>query len=144
MTTHDRQCPLAGSGSEHSDPAKRVYDNYHLHRTADYFASLGKWIAVALQDGASDGVLYDSKSDAIHHQHHNEQWYAYIQITPANMTVCSAEIYLGVIRRLYDKGLRMVDPDHRGGGPELIKRASYEDQLALARLRPTNIRVPRN
>lgn len=136
--TCDRQCPQKGP---HSDAAKRVHDNYHLHRTADYFASLGKWIAVALQDGSSDGVLYDSKQDAITHQHHNEQWYAYIQITPANMTVCSAEIFLGVTRRLYDKGFRMVDPDHRGGGRELIKRASFEDQVSLLRGKPTNLSI---
>jgi hypothetical protein len=135
---HDRQCPYRGR--EHSDAAKRVYDTYHLHRTADYFMSLGKWIAVALQDGTSDGVLYDSKQDAILHQHHNEQWYAYIQITPANMTVCSAEIFLGVTRRLYDKGFRLTDPASRGGGREIIKRASYEDQVAILRMKPTNVR----
>lgn len=134
---HDRQCPWAGK--EHSDAAKRINDTYHLHRTVDLYGAIGKWFACALHDGSTDGVLYDSKSDAIAHQHHNEQYYLYIQISPAMMTVCSAEVYLGVTRRLYDKGFRMVDPDHRGGGRELIKRASVEDQLAYLRLRSQNL-----
>lgn len=139
MNTHTASCPLAGK--THSDAAKRIYDTYHLHRTVDLYGSQGKWFACALNDGKTDGVLYDSKSDAVTHQHHNEQFYLYIQITPANMTLCDAEIYLGVIRRLYDAGFRMADPDHRGGGREVIKRATTEDQLAYLRGKSQNISV---
>jgi hypothetical protein len=135
--SHDRQCPLAGR--PHSDAAKRIYDNYHLHRSANYYGSQGKWIACALNDGSSDGELYDSKPSAIHHQHHNEQFYAYIQITPANMTLCSAEIFLRVTRRMYDAGIRMADPDHPQGGRQLITRSSTEDQLAYLRGRSQNL-----
>lgn len=139
MNTHDRSCPMAGK--PHTDAAKRIYDNYHLHRTVDLYGSQGKWIACALNDGSSDGVLYDSRSDAVTHQHHNEQYYLYIQITPANMSLCDAEIYLGVNRRLEKAGFKMADPDHRGGGTEVIKRASVEDQLAYLRGKSQNIRV---
>lgn len=128
-------------GKPHSDAAKRIYDNYHLHRSADYYGSIGKWIACALNDGSSDGEKYDSKSDCIRHQHHNEQFYAYIQITPAMMTVCSAEIFLGVTRRLYDAGIRMADPDHREGGRQLITRTSVEDQMAYLRGKSQNLTV---
>lgn len=140
---HEPRCPWSGK-DDHSDAAKRVYDNYHLHRTADYYGTLGKWIACALSDGSSDGIAYDSKSDAIRHQHHNEQYYAYIQITPANMTHCSAEIFLGITRRLYDAGMRMADPDHPQGGKQLIQRVSVEDQLAYLRGRSQNLILPHN
>jgi hypothetical protein len=119
---------VAGLG--HSDAAKRIYDTYHLHRTADLYGAVGKWIACALNDGTSDGTLYPSKKSAILHQHHNEQYYTYIQITPANMTVCSAEVMLTIARKLYDKGFRITDPDDMRREP--IKRTALEDQNAFA------------
>jgi hypothetical protein len=129
---------------EHSDAAKRVYDTYHLHRTADLHGGLGKWFACALNDGATDGVLYENKSDAIRHQHHNEQYYAFIQVTYANMTRCTAEVFLKVNRRLYDAGIRMADPAAKGGGKELIRRASTEDQLAYLRGKSQNVTLSPN
>jgi hypothetical protein len=127
LVKHDSGCPQKGMG--HSDAAKRIYDTYHLHRTADPFGARGKWFAAALNDGTTDGQLYDSKSDAIAHQHHDENYYTYIQITPANITVCSAEVMLTLARKLYDKGLRMTEPAVARREP--IKRVSTEDQLAL-------------
>lgn len=144
MTTilHQPGCRYRGTNGQHSDAAKRIHDQYHLHRTVDLYGSIGHWIACALSDGTSDGVLYDSKSDAVHHQHHNEQFYTFIQITMANLSVCDAEVFLTVTRRLYDKGMRMVDPDHAKGGRELIKRTTREDQLSYLKLRPTGLTWP--
>ena len=68
LVKHDRTCPKKGRG--HDDAAKRIYDTYHLHRTADQFGALGKWFAAALNDGTTDGQIYDSRKDAILHQHH--------------------------------------------------------------------------
>lgn len=128
LVVHDRGCPLKGMG--HSEAAKRVYDTYHLHRTADIHNAVGNWFAAALADGTSDGHLYPSKSSAILHQHHNEMYYTYIQITPANMSVCAAEAMLTVARKLYDKGFRITDPEDMRREP--IKRVSVEDQNAFA------------
>lgn len=146
VVIHDRGCPLQGTGTAHSDAAKRVSDTYRLHRLADYFATIGKWIAVALSDGTSDDTLYDSKSDAVLHQHHNELRYAYVQIGPHDMTPCDAETYLKVHRRLYDKGIRLADPAHKSGGMSLIPRVSREDMISQmrsitsgGRIRPSNL-----
>lgn len=139
IVKHDTGCPNVGSG--HSDAAKRVYDTYHLHRTADLYGGLGKWFASALADGSSDGSLYDSKSDAIKHQHHNENYYTFIQISMENLTVCAAEVMLSLARRLYDAGLRMTDPEV--AKRDVIKRASQEDQLAMVRGWPTNLTLPK-
>ena len=117
-------------GRPHSDAAKKVYDTYHLHRSADLYGAIGKWFAAALIDGSTDGVLYDSRKAAILHQHHNEMYYTYIQITPANITVCNAEVMLKVARKLYDKGMRITDPDDARREP--IKRVATEDQMAFA------------
>lgn len=117
----------------HTDAAKRLCDDFNLHRVAAPYDSIGKWMASALHDGGSDRVLYDSKLDAVRHQHHNEQWYTFIKIIPSSMNVCEAEVVLATARNLYDKGLRLTDPDHRHGGPDLIKRLTVEDALAQGR-----------
>jgi hypothetical protein len=128
LVKHDKDCP--GKGFGHSDGAKRIYDTYHLHRTADLYGAVGQWFAASLNDGTTDGHTYPNRKEAIRHQHHNEQYYTYIQITPANMTVCSAEVMLTVARRLYSKGFRITDPDDARREP--IKRTNAEDQMAFA------------
>lgn len=128
--------------ANHEDAVKRLADHYNLHRVASGIDSVGKWIAVALADGASDGVLYNGKQEAVRHQHHNERYYTFIKIVPSTMTLCEANVMMVTARKLYEKGMRMADPDHRSGGPEVIKRTSIEDVLAVAAMRPTNLRWP--
>lgn len=134
---HDRGCPLAGLAG-HSDGARRIYETYHLHRLAgDMFDVIGKWFAAKLSDGTTDNVLYDTKAEAISHQHHNENYYTFICISPANMTVCSAEVMLTLARKLYDAGLRQSDPG--SAARDVIKRSTFEDQVAYLRGRPANL-----
>lgn len=126
----------------HSDAAKRVADTYNLHRIGLEYDAIGKWFACALSDGRSDNVAYDSKRDAIIHQHHNEQYYTFIKIGPPTMDECEAEVMLKTARSLHDKGIRMTDPDETHGGREVIKRLTVEDQLAQARGFNTNLIIP--
>lgn len=129
----------------HSDAARRVSGEYTLHRVAEgeYGRdAFGRWFAVRLDDGSSDHVLYDSKHDAIRHQHGNEQQYAYIRVGPHSMTECDAEMFLATHRKMYDKGLRMVDPGSRNGGREVIKRLTVEDQRSLTRGIVTGLILP--
>lgn len=131
-------------GFHHEDAAKRIADTYSLHRIAGDalgHSNMGRWFAASIQDGTTDNVLYDSKSDAVRHQHHNENRYTYIKIGPFAMTACSAAVMLKTARWAYESGLRMADPDDRKtGGVELIKRASIEDMRNLAFGRVSNIR----
>jgi hypothetical protein len=129
VIVHDPAC----TGGVHSDAAKRVSDQYRLHRVALGPASVGRWLAVALADGTTDGTLYDTKRDAIRHQHHNEQYYAFVCIGPHDMSVCEAEGYMAMVRQLYDAGIRLTDPDHAHGGREVIPRVTREDQWSLVR-----------
>lgn len=129
----------------HQDPARRFSDQYNLHRLANGAANLdcvGKWFAVRLSDGKGDGVLYDSKLDCVVHQKGSEHHYVYTRIGPQSMNPCEADVMLRTHRRMYDRGMRMVDPDHRAGGLELIKRSSIEDQLAAMRGIAKNLRMP--
>lgn len=140
MDRHEIWCQAKLMG--HEDAAKRIADNYNLHRIGAEYNSIGKWIACALHDGRSDGVLYDSKADAVRHQHHNEQFYTFIKINPGSMSACEAAVMLKTARSLYDVGLRMADPDDQYGGKDVIKRLTVEDQKAQSRLVNTNLILP--
>jgi len=132
----------------YSDAARRTADTWNLHRTADPHGSIGKWFAVALTDGTGDGVLYDTRVECIRHQHHDEKYYAYLQLAPTTMTDKEAETFLTVQRKLYDNNMRVIDPDAPGGGPELIPRMTREDQASQVRRlfgsreRPRNLLIP--
>lgn len=142
-TMHQPRCPIENwtPFGDHSDAAKRVADIYSLHRIADPYANIGFWIACALADGQSDMVLYETKRDAIKHQHHNENMYTYIQIVPSTMTPCEAEVMLKVARMAYDNGMRITDGLSRH---DLIKRLGWEDQLALSRGTVQNVEFRRD
>jgi hypothetical protein len=127
---HEMRCPLNGTETPHTDAAKRVSDTFRLHRLADPIGNTGRWFAASLADGSSDGTLYDTRRDAVTHQHHNEQNYTFIQIIPADMNPCQAESHMGAIRKLHDAGISLVDRDHRAGGRSLIPRVAAEDQRA--------------
>lgn len=137
---HSSTCRLKGQA--HSDAAKRLSDSYNLHRIGAGYAAIGKWFAARLDDGKTDDVLYASKSACVRHQHHNEQYYAFVKIAPCDMNFCDAEVYLGIARRMYEAGIRMVDPDHKHGGPDLIKRLTAEDQHAMLRGVAQNLKMP--
>lgn len=135
---------------EHTDAAKRISDTYSLHRLADPIFSIGRWFGVCLADGTSDNCLYDTRLAAVIHSRHNESYFGYIQIVPSHMSVCDAETWLNIQRRMFDKGIRMNDREHRAGGLSMIPRASHEDQMAQVRsilsggkLPPSNISPPR-
>lgn len=147
MSNHALWC--RAKAFEHSDAAKRTSDHYELHRIAMDVESIGKWFAVALIDGQSDGVLYDGKQAAVSHQHHNEQYYAYVQINPGGMSICEAEAFLKIHRDMYDAGVRLHDPAHSQGGHSLIPSLTTEDMRSLrtsvrnrGRTRPSGLFIP--
>jgi len=118
---------------QYSDAAKRIHDTYTLHRMADPLGAIGGWFAVSLADGKSDNVLYRSRRDCMRHQKGNEKHYGYIQIVPANMELRACEAWLSGQRKLDAAGIRVIDPELPGGGPELIPRATAEDQASQMR-----------
>jgi hypothetical protein len=76
-----------------------------------------KWVAIRLLDGGSDGVLYDSRDDAINHQL-DERLCAYVcmggMLNGANPLDCA--IFLEVHRQAYDSGMQFHEPE----APQLI------------------------
>lgn len=85
-----------------------------------------KWIAVKLADGSYDGVLYDSRDDAIRHQL-DERFCAYVcmasMVQGAKPLDCA--IYLEFHRQAYDSGMRLHEPE----APQLILPTSVYDRM---------------
>jgi hypothetical protein len=127
---------------DNHESARRVADTYNLHMLADPDNARGKWFAAKLEDGRSDGVLYDDKLSCVLHQHHNERYYTFIRINPSSMNPCEAQVMLNTARLLYKNGARMADPDHKHGGPSVIRRLLVEDQLAMMRGSIRNLEIP--
>jgi len=104
--------------------------NGHIHAARDFADIRDKWVAIRLSDGGSDGVLYDTKRDAVSHQLDEFQC-AYISFRNivAGMAPYEAELFLNFVRRAYDAGFRLPDPDAQTGGGDLFLSTQGYDNL---------------
>jgi len=89
----------------YDDAARRCADVTTLAAMA---GDGGRWLAIRLSDGGSDGAVYDTRAEAIRHQLHESQC-AYVRVQ--EMTVAEAATFLTFARRAYDAGFRLCDPD---------------------------------
>lgn len=130
------------------EAGQRAYDEVVLHKLAQGIEAFGKWIAVNLSDGRSDHVLYDTRGDAVRHQHGCERDKAYIPVKPGAIDAREIAAFIGVSRRMRDSGVAVPDVDHRNGGLDVIQRASSRDQYAQLRnmfrgdVNPSNLIIP--
>lgn len=97
------------------DAARRVVDSVNVHIEASGIDAYGRWVAIRLSDGGSDGILYDKKADAMRYQLHEDQC-AYVCIPPGGMEAGDALQWLLASRKLIQNGhptlkARMMDPD---------------------------------
>lgn len=147
LIVHERGCKWARSGAQaeidpdgkvtgvrnpgagHSDAAKRFSDWYNLHRAA---GSRG-WFAVALADGDTDGVVYDTRAAAVAHMFPRERWFFYCLLQAPSMTVCAADSLLRYKRIMNEVEGGHTDRDAPHGGLEVIPRLAIEDQEAQIR-----------
>lgn len=107
---------------ELADAAKRIVDTVSLHFAAasDILDPAGKWCAFSLEDGTSDGHLYDSKVDAMRHQPRNPKLYCYMKLTPDGINIRDATRFL-VINR--NPAIDTTSPEHIIN-PRIYKRFS--------------------
>jgi hypothetical protein len=105
----------------YSDAARRCSDTIRTHIVA---GMAGRWCAIRLSDGGSDGVVYDTRADAVGHQLHEQQC-AYVLIPYDDMSPRAAEAYLRFHRSVYDAGMRLVDPERPNIGLVLPHGAEY-------------------
>jgi hypothetical protein len=82
-----------------------------------------RFLAFVLADGSSDNTVYDTRQDAIDHQHGDQNQYAYFLIPLARPGVPDCDVLLWYARKCYDRGYRPAGA-HAGAG--LILPASVE------------------
>lgn len=122
-----------------SDAGKAASDAINMHVAAlGVSGAVGKWVAIRLSDGGSDGVLYDLKADAVRHQLH-EMLCTYVCIPPGGSTPEDMTRFLAITRNLYDNGFRMSDPD----APEPLSRPDVQPREMSSLILPRRVRRAR-
>lgn len=104
------------------DAGKRASDIANLYITfMDQWELRSKWLAFRLNDGSSDGVLYDTRKDAVKHQF-DERRCAYFSFRNClgGTNARDMAIFLNFCREAYDAGFRLIDPDDASGGREIL------------------------
>jgi len=120
---------VTSPGVGYSDAAKRASDIVNAYVTFVPPEELRhKWVAIRLADGGYDGVLYDSKQDAVRHQL-DEYLCAYVCFRNLLMGANpkDMELFLKFNRDAYDAGFRLPDPDDKTGGREVLMTTALRD-----------------
>jgi hypothetical protein len=117
----------------HSDPAKRVSDAVNNHARAvglgiSWETVQGRFMAFSLNDGRSDGNLYDNMAAAVRHT--DEMTHFYLQLRAEGMEVCEAELMLTFHRKGRSAGFPQADPDRKDGGPQIIPRLGTSELMS--------------
>jgi hypothetical protein len=75
------------------------------------------WMAFKLVDGSTDGVLYETRKDAIKHQL-DERWccYFFMRAAMGGVKPLDCQLYINMHRQAYDGGMRLAEPE----APSLI------------------------
>lgn len=89
-----------------SDAARRITDQMNSRLTFQPFA-VGQWMAFKLDDGTTDGVLYEKKTECIDHQY-DETRCIYMMVRPDLYNPHEVDRVLTITRRAYAAGLRTV------------------------------------
>jgi len=126
-----------GHDSRYSDAANRCSDVIRLHIMG---GAAGRWAAIHLADGSSDGTAYDSRADAVRHQF-DEFLCCYVCIPPDDMSPRQAELFLKFNRDLYNAGMRMTDPSDDLANALMPTRVEHLARLGIAL--PAHLRGPR-
>lgn len=117
------------------DSAKRLSDNVNALAICHPLEVLfNSWIAVSLADGSYDGVLYDTRADAVRHQAHETQCaYLCLRAAPGGMQLQEAYVFLKFHRDAYDAGYVFTDPERSNGGVDMRMPIAIEDVRAQVR-----------
>jgi len=123
---------LITASTEDLDAAKRLAGIVNsMVIMYDLDTILNSWIAVRLSDGGTDGVLYDTRRDAVRHQAHETQCaYLSLRAAPGGMQVQEAYAFLKFHRHAYDAGYTFIDPEHPTGGTDMQIPIAIEDVRA--------------
>lgn len=105
--------PPPGGWKTSYDAARRFADNVRIHQLVLSWDEMlaGRYMAVRLEDGWSDGTAYDTRTAAAVNQTRIAGYYLYFKIPAEPMSEREADFCLWYARRAYDNGWR-EDPAH--------------------------------
>lgn len=118
-----------------SECGKRISDEINLRLLVeDWFDVKHKWMAFSLQEGRSDGVLYDSFQDAADHQRDERRalYVCFSGIGPSGANQHDCSKLLAFWREAYDAGGRFIDKGNRYRMP-IMTAAQNDYREALTR-----------
>jgi hypothetical protein len=96
------------------DAAARMRDAVNLHVVA---AALGVrdrnlcWVAIKLEDGRSDGNLYESRQDAVNHTQNLSRGWAYLKVGADSMGERESLIVLQTFRMAFARGVIFAEEE---------------------------------
>jgi hypothetical protein len=104
----------AGFPQELVDAANRMRDAVNLHVVA---GALGvrerhlQWLAIRLEDGRSDGTVYESRKDAVRHTQLKSRGWFYVKVGADSMGEKEAIIVLQQARQAYKAGVVFAEEE---------------------------------
>jgi len=85
------------------------------------------WLAFRLEDGSSDGTLYDTRADALRFQLHPELCaYFCFRNALGGVNPHDCQLFMDMHREAYDHGMGLHDPD----APRLIISSYGYDRMS--------------
>lgn len=120
--------PILEATDEEWETAKRFADSVNLHVTVmnEQMLNGGRetagFVAVSLADGRSDGVLYDTRADAVRHQ--SDPYNFYVKVGHNSMSLKEAWIVLNYARQA--KAAGVVFADEQPALPQRLEVARFE------------------
>jgi len=96
-----------------TDAGRRLSDAV---RDAHTRKGIGRWIA-ARCDGRTDGVLYDTRDDAVRITGNRPDAHAYLMVPPHQMPPAEATGWLDLHKRMHAAGVDLKDPNRQGRMP---------------------------
>lgn len=96
------------------DAANRMRDAVNLHVTADQLGIRDRhltWVAIKLEDGRSDGNLYETRQDAVNHTQNKSRGWAYLKVGAEMMSEREAILVLQMFRQAFSKGVIFAEQE---------------------------------
>jgi hypothetical protein len=104
----------AGFPQELTDAANRMRDAVNLHVVAGTFGVRERhlqWLAIRLEDGRSDGTVYESRRDAVRHTMNREKGWFYVKVGADSMGERAAIIVLQMARQAFRNGVVFAEEE---------------------------------
>lgn len=96
------------------DAANRMRDAVNLHVVA---GTLGvrerhlQWLAIRLEDGRSDGTVYETRRDAVRHTMNKSRGWMYVKVGASTMGEREAILVLQMNRQAFAKGVVFAEEE---------------------------------